>query len=863
MILSSGAKLGPYELIAPIGAGGMGEVWKARDTRLGRDVAMKFSAQQFSDRFEREARAVAALNHPNICTLHDVGPDYLVLELIDGTTLAERIARGPIPLDEALSSAGQIADAIAAAHDREIVHRDLKPANIKIRPDGSVKVLDFGLSKSAAEPTAFTADSPTMLSAVGMILGTAGYMSPEQARGQETDKRADIWAFGVVLYEMLTGERLFEGKTVSDALAAVLMREPDLEKTPVLVRRLLRACLEKDPKRRLHDIADWKLLLEETAPAVVAAVSRSRMATLGPWVLAACLFAGMVGLGWVEYRHRATQEPGIFKVTLPLPENASIPFNVAVVPAVSPDGKHVAFSTSSEGNIAIWVRDIDSFAARLIPGTEGGRLPFWSPDSRTIAFFEDNRLMRIAIAGGAVLTICEAVGGPRGGTWAHDGNTEVILFAVNAGGIFQVNAAGGTAVPLIKPNPATGELNDQWPWFLPDGHHFLYSAQGNQYSGTVYVADMKSGERKRLAATPFNAIYASGHLIFVRDGNLMAQAFDSSRLQTTGDATPIAEAVGNNQVGGLGFFTASGTGLLAYFGSGGPRLQLNWFDRSGKHPGIAAPSAPVRGWASISPDSSTMAFNMADAGAGGNNLWLFNVARAATSRFTSGSSGLAPVFSPDGRNLAFSSSRDGVQQVFVKALDGGKDELLSPAQGNPPHGTVPEDWSRDGRYLVVRVIQTRTKDDIWIQPLFGDRKAFPYLEGDYNERNAGISPDGKWIVYSSDETGKVEIYAQSFPTPGGKIQISTEGGERPKWSHDGKEIFFIAPDRRMMAVLIKPGATLEIGRPQALFETRIGADFNNRFDVSEDGRFLIPVQQGSTDSPPLNLIVNWPAILKK
>jgi eukaryotic-like serine/threonine-protein kinase len=863
--MTPGARLGPYELIAQIGAGGMGEVWKARDTRLGRDVAIKFSAQQFTDRFEREARAVAALNHPNVCTLHDIGPNYLVMELIEGATLEQRITQGPVPLEEALGYAGQIADALEAAHDRGIVHRDLKPANIKIRPDGSVRVLDFGLAKSAAEPAPFTADSPTMLSAVGMILGTAGYMSPEQARGQEADTRADIWAFGVVLYEMVTAQRLFAGKTVSDALAAVLTHEPEFQHAPVKVQRLLRACLQKDLKNRLHDIADWKLLLEENALTAVAP-TRSRLAKGAPWGLAAMLLLAAVGLGGVAYRRSIEPHPDVLHVALLPPGNALFGGTAAGMLAVSPDGRRVAFAATTQGKSAIWLRDLDSDTARPLLGTDGGAAPFWSPDSRTVAFFEGNRLQRVDVAGGPVLTICtDTRGGPRGGTWARAAKKDVILFAVNTYGIFQVPAAGGTAAPLIKPNPAAGELNDEWPWFLPDGRHFLYSAQGNEYQGNVYVADLESSQRKRLVATPFNARFADSKLLFVREGNLLAQPFDTGKLQTTGDAVPVAEAVGNNQVLGAAFFSISQTGVLAYLsGTAGTRMQLTWLDRSGKQLGTPLPVSRISGWSAVSPDGSTVAIEMSDERAAGTDIWLYNLTRGAASRFTFGPARTTdPVWSPDGTHLAYLSTGDGVAHAFQKSLNGGKEEALGPALGDPPRATMPEDWSRDGRYLVERVIQSKTKDDIWIQPLFGDRKAFPYLEGDYNERNAGISPDGKWIVYSSEETGRMEIYAQTFPTPGGKVQISADGGERPRWSRDGKEIFFIAPDRKMMAVSVRSGATLEAGRPQALFDTHIATGFDNRFDIAKDGRFLIPVQQDSGNSQPINVIVNWPAILNK
>ena len=491
MELKPGVKFGPYEAISAIGKGGMGEVWRARDPRLNRDVAIKVSTQQFTDRFEREARAIAALNHPNICTLFDTGPNYLVMEFIEGPTLAERIAQGPIPLEEALGIARQIGDALEAAHDKGIVHRDLKPANIKIKPDGTVKVLDFGLAKSTAE-VEVTADSPTMLlSTVGMILGTAGYMAPEQARGTTVDKRADIWAFGVVLYEMVTGTRLFERETITDTLAAVIKEEPDLVKAPARVQRLLRKCLEKDPKRRLRDIGDMGLLLE--SEVAVAAPSRSRFGT-GGWIAAAVLFVAAPGLSLVAWRHFSEETP-VVRMTLQTPEKAQLNA-AAAIPSISPDGRHVAFAARVDGKAGLWLRDLDALGARLLPGTDGAGYPFWSPDSRWLAFFARGKLKKIDVTGGSALTLCDAAQG-RGGSWSQE---DLIVYGVAGLGLFRVPASGGAPTLLSEPERTASETNHRAPWFLPDSRHFLYTARSDDYEKSrIYVdsIDARPGSKTR------------------------------------------------------------------------------------------------------------------------------------------------------------------------------------------------------------------------------------------------------------------------------------------------------------------------------------------------------------------------------
>ena len=853
MSLSAGTKLGPYEILASIGKGGMGEVYKAHDPRTGRDVAIKISAEEFSERFEREARAIAALNHPNICHLYDVGPNYLVMELVEGES-----PKGPLPLDEALHIAKQIADALDAAHTIGIVHRDLKPGNIKIKPDGTVKVLDFGLAKMGGTPAAKAEDSPTLSMAAtqaGMILGTAGYMAPEQARGKPVDKRADIWAFGVVLFELLAGKRLFQGDDVADTLAAVLRHEPDWEQVPAKVRRLLRRCLAKDQGKRLRDIGDAWELLDEAPLATAPSPS-----PLG-WV--AWSVAGMLALalGLVSYRHVREERPRVLKMSILPPEKAT--FTATSLPAISPDGRRLAFAATLDGKDSLWVRDLDSLAARALTGTDGASYPFWSPDGRSIGFFADAKLKRIEVAGGPALTLCDATA-VRGGTWSKN---DVIVFGVLNGGMFRVPAAGGSATTLTRLDQASGETSHRFPWFLPDGRHFLYTTQNatDTEKTSVYVADLDSKSRKFLVAADSNAVYTPpGYLLFVRERTLMALPFDAGKLQTTGDAVPIAEQVdyvsGRNQ----NQFSASQNGVLAYTsGGGGGTPRLTWFDRSGKAVGtLGAPGGLVLS-VRISPDGKTVAVDRLDKAF---DIWLHDLVSGTISRFTFGPKNNAfPVWSPEGSRIAFYSDRDGIAHAFQKVTNGtAQDEVVDKPLGDPPRATRVDDWSRDGRYIIESLDNTgKTKGDIWVLPLFGDRKPFPYLQTEFNERLARLSPNGQWLAYTSDESKRSEVYVQTFPTPGGKWQISTNGGSRSVWSRDGKELYFLGADGKMMAVEVKAGAKFEAGLPKALFDARFPGGNTAWYDVSPDGRFLIPIQLEQTANAPMTVVINWTAGLRK
>jgi len=932
MALSANTRIGSYEILAPVGAGGMGEVYKAKDTKLDRDVAIKVLPAALANdperlaRFEREAKVLASLNHPNIAQIYGLeesgGVRALVMELVPGVTLAAALTHGSaspvreggdgtganaaagsehprahargsrsgvvpgLTIDTALHYAGQIAEALSAAHDKGITHRDLKPANIMITPEGVVKVLDFGLA-AVTEPSAAkegdASQSPTLTmraTQAGMILGTAAYMAPEQAAGQTVDRRADIWAFGVVLYEMLTGEQLFTGETVAHILAAVIHKEPDFERVPAEMRPLLKRCLEKQPKKRLQAIGDWELLLSrhsngggiasgaEIASIVPTRIPAPLLSRLGlPALIVAALLA--VALGFVSYRHATEEPPRVLKMSV-LPPDKGV-FTASSVPAVSPDGLRLAFVATLNGKNQLWVRDLDSLEARSLAGTDNADEPFWSPDSRSVGFFAEGKLKKIEIAGGPALTLCDAAPG-RGGTWSKDG---VIVFALNGGGTFRVAAAGGSATPVTTPDKAAGEGDHRFPWFLPDGRHFLYTtSDAEQEKRTIFAAsidpkDQESKVRKRIAAAASNAVYtAPGFLLFVREGTLMAQPFDAAKLQTTGDAVPIAEKVDAYTGRADQYqFSASQNGVLVYTSrSAGSNLQLTWFDRSGKVTGtLGAPG--VMTWAAISPDGNTVAADRMDRGI--YDIWLHDLGRGTASRFTFGpKNNQFPVWSADGSRIAFNSTRDEMAHPFQKVARGtGQDEVLSKPVGEPPIATRVDDWSRDGRYLILETANfAKTRNDIWVLPMFGDRKPFPYLNTEFAEIFGRLSPDGKWLAYTSDESKRREIYVQSFPNHGGKWQVSTNGGQKSIWSRDGKELYFFSDDGKMMAVEVKSGATsgatFEAGQPQPLFDVRIPAG-NTWFDVSKDGRFLIPVQVEQSAAVPMTVVVNWQAALKK
>jgi serine/threonine protein kinase len=887
MTLAPGVRVGHYEILAPIGAGGMGEVYRARDTRLKREVALKVLPDAFAGdtermaRFQREAEALAALNHPNIAQIYGVEERALAMELVEGKTLA-----GPLPLETALNYARQIASALEAAHEKGIIHRDLKPANIQVTPQGVVKVLDFGLAAIAQTSTggaSNSANSPTLTispTIPGMILGTAAYMSPEQARGKPVDKRADIWAFGVVLYEMLTGQRLFEGETISDTLIEVATREPDWDRVPQKVRRLLRRCLEKDPKKRLRDIGDFESLLEDAPPegsVPPTAPSRPRLGL----VIATALFAAVAAVvSFIHFQEKppALPEPVRFQIPVP-PKN-----NFASGAFVSPDGHRIAFVAAGQrGRNVLWIHSLDSLESRPLAGTEGAYQMFWSPDSRFIAFIVPGKLKKVEASGGPPQTVCDVLGSWRGGGWSRDG---VIAYGVVGQGLMRIPEAGGAASPLTTLDSSRQESHHSSPSFLPDGRHFIYlRASTTVGKSGIYLGSLDSKPEqqgsKRLVATNSSAAYAPssdsgvGHLLFLREGSLMAQPFDARHLELAGEAVPIADGLPDS---GPPLFSVSTTGVVAYRtgGVGAPTTQLTWFDRAGKLLGTIGEPGQYNTVA-LSPDGTRVAVSRNDPQAAGRgafgsawgntDIWLHEFLRGTSARFTFDPAlDWMAVWSPDGSRIIFSSDRDGPSNLYQKVSNGaGNEEALLKSN----EAKFSYDWSQDGRFLLYAV--AGQKFGIWALPLTGDdHKPMPYLQTDAFQ--ARFSPDSRWIAYTSEESGKKEIYVQPFPVAsGGRWMVSKGGGDQPRWRRDGKELFYISADSKLMSVEIAaaPG-TFQAGIPKALFAAPIwgggGGNALTRYDVTADGKkFLInslPTETAAAPSSPITVVLNWQQTLQ-
>jgi len=872
MPLSVGDKLGPYEILAPIGAGGMGEVWKAHDPRLRRDVAIKVSVQQFSERFEREAHAIAALNHTNICQVYDVGPNYLVMEFIEGES-----PKGPMPLDEALRIARQIADALEAAHDKGITHRDLKPGNIKIKPDGTVKVLDFGLAKIHAGPASSGQNSPTLtigMTQAGMILGTAAYMAPEQARGKETvDKRADIWAFGVVLYEMLTGKRLFQGEDVGEILASVIKEQPNLDEVPRQVRPLLKRCLEKDPKNRLRDIGDaFALVLDEAEPATPAELALApRHRSWLPWCIAGFFLLALMPGNILHFREPIPPSPEPARFYIPVPDKGA--FAGFPNPIISPDGRRVVFSVVTDGVTRLWVRMLDQIDPRPLAGTEGvGGLPFWSPDSRFIAFAVQDTLKKIEASGGPAESLCTLPAILLGGFWTNDGR---IVFGTLTTGLFQVPAAGGSASQVTVLDPKRQEVNHSFPIMLPDGRNFLYFRNTTStdtrgiYLGTfdtgIVSPDSEKQAPKRLLADGSSVVFAKsadqratadGYVLFSREGTLMGRPFDSRRLEFSGDAVPIAE-----QVGGNGDFSVSSTGILVYatrVGAAGGR-RLTWYDRKGRSLGNAG-VAGVISELELAPDGMRVAAVRSSPSLPA--IWIDEFARAVSNRIKPPDNSTRPVWSPDGNQIVFESGRN----VYLKAASNAGNEMVL---FKSERSTDPLDWSRDGRWLLYQETDPNTKHDLKVVPLESGKpvgKPIVFLQTGSDEREGKFSTDTRFIAYTSDESGRSEVYVASFPTPSLRVPISNGGGYQPRWRRDGKELLYFTGDAKLMSVDVTLGGTFKADIPKVLFQVPIfggGASQQHRWDMTPDGqRFLINTIGGDV-SAPLTLVENWMALLHK
>jgi serine/threonine protein kinase len=887
MSLAAGTKLGPYEIVSPLGVGGMGEVYRARDSKLGRDVALKVISEQFANdaermaRFEREAKVLASLNHPNIAHIYGLedssGVRALVMELVEGQTLAERIARGPMPLEETLSIAKQIAEALEYAHERGIVHRDLKPANVKITPDGAVKVLDFGLAKAIEETSDALeiGNSPTLsmgATRAGVILGTAAYMSPEQAKGKSADRRADIWSFGVVLYEMLSGKQMYSGETAPETLAHVITKEPSWESlpaaTPAAIRHLLERCLTKDSKARLQAIGEARIIIERylanpglSTSSIERGLPEQRVSrSVLPWGIAALAVATALILAWAPWR-QSSEATRAMRLSFAVPPNLA--FNDAQPDSavISPDGQKIAFTaTSADGKWQLWVRSLDSSDARLLPGTDDPLEPFWSPDSKSIAFGSQGKLKRVDLVGGSAQVLCDAAR-MTGGAWSTKG---VILFGSDYGSVlFQVPATGGEPKPVTVRDNARGDFGHTTPSFLPDANHFLFRISVNSNPQGVWIGSLDSPEVKQILTDNTSAIYASpGYLIFARNLALMAQAFDADSLRLKGEAIPIIpQAITDAR--GPGRYSVSDNGILVWQSNWKREYQLLWFDREGKQVGSVGPVMEVTSGQEphLSPDGKRLVIKR------DSNIWVIDLARDTGIRLTSVFSQL-PLWTPDGSHIIFQSSTNeiGKRGIVQKAANGlGELELLLNGVN------FPAEMSPDGRFILFDRRGVRTQLDVWVLPLFGDGKEFPLLNSAFDEREPQLSSDGRWLAYCSDESGSYEIYVRPFSADGkvgdDKRRVSTNGGFQPKWRVGGQELFYVTGDGQMMSVPVKAsGAGIEFGTPHALFKTRLFGQqaILHEFDVTPDGqRFLVGTLIGEPKAPPPTVILNWTAELTK
>jgi eukaryotic-like serine/threonine-protein kinase len=875
MTLTAGTRIGSYEILSPLGAGGMGEVYKARDVRLERTVALKVLPEEFFEdpervaRLEREAKLLASLNHPNVAAIFAFeeisGRHLLTMEYLDGQTLADRLLNGSIPTEQFLRMSIEIAAALEAAHHAGIVHRDLKPGNIMLTKSG-VKLLDFGLAKAASQPvrgsssTSLPTELPKSLTQQGTILGTFQYMAPEQLEGKEADPRSDIFAFGAVLYEMATGRKAFSGKSHAALISAILKDEPApistvAPMTPPALDRVVKTCLAKDPEDRFQTAHDIKLQLQWIAeggsqvglPAPVAQRRKSRERLAWGLAAAASVAAAILGIGFVR---RAPARPHLVRFEIANPEGIT----AIDAPRISPDGRHLAFNaTDSSGKSRIWVRALNALAAQPLAGTEGTTRPFWSPDSRFLGFFAEGKLKKIEVSGGPAQKICDAPSGSDG-SWSPEG---VILFdGTQNDPIYRVSAAGGTPVVAVKTEASRKDTTVAWPEFLPDGRHFLYMATGQKAEDNAYrTGSLDSTESKALAPAQTLVTYAPpGYLLFVRDKTLVAQPFDAKALKTTGEPIPLAEHIGTDSVG-LARFSVSRDGTLVYrTGESGDKFV--WVDRSGREGETVGDPGDYHNPA-FAPGGDRLAFDLADPRSGKRDIWVRDLKRGVSSRFSFGAGGaFCPLWSPDGRRLVFTVGVD----LFEKVVEGQGEEKLLLKSDEVKFAC---DWTRDGRYIAFSSRGKETGWDIWVLPMSGEHKPVSFLKTQFAELRPVFSPDGRFLAYESNESGRAEVYVQSFPGPGGKWQISASGGVEPQWRADGKELYYRAPDQKLMAVEIQAGSGFSAGVPQPLFPGRFDMSFRrNRFLPAADGRrFLTVAPLGREAMTPTTVVLNWYAEL--
>jgi serine/threonine protein kinase len=885
MALTSGMKLGPYEIQSPLGAGGMGEVYRARDTRLDRTVAIKVLASHLSSspelkqRMEREGRAISSLNHPHICHLYDIGSqdgnDYLVMEFLEGETLAERLRRGPLPLNEIVKIGIAVSEALAVAHRQGIVHRDLKPANIMLTKAGA-KLMDFGLAKTAAARASGVSGAPLLsaartmteasplspLTSAGSVIGTIQYMSPEQIEGKEADARSDLFALGAVFYEMLTGTRPFEGKSQISVASAILEKEPEAISriqplTPPAFEQLITNCLAKNPDDRYqsgHDVVlQLKGIVQSGAAVLPSTEKKNNPRELLAWLVAGGLALLLIGFVFWWRASKVPPETRFF--------SAPLPFAARDV-AVSPNGHTVAIvgHRESDRSSIIWIYEPGTQDATSLPNTEGASFPFWSPDGQSLGFFADGKLKKLSLTGGPAQTLCDAPTG-RGGTWSKDG---VILFTPSGHlgvGLYRISASGGTPVQITVPDKSLLEDSHRWPGFLPDGIHYLYSAihlSGRRELSSVYMGSLGSNEKRLVTKAGANASYVAPYLLFYRDQTLFGQPFDTKKSEPTGEPIPILTDIQYWPRISEAVFAATSPGLLVAQKAGDSGAsQLLWFDRKGQQIGIVLKPG-IYGNISLSPNGKAVASDTTDPASQNTDVWTYDLESQSAMRLTFDPAiDSTPIWSPDGSRMVFGSNRGVNFDLYLKDTNGAQEEKPIPQDGPD---RFPTDWSRDGKYILYE-----RGADLWVVTI-PEFRPTQFLKATSTLKGGRFSPDGKWVAYSSNESGRWEVYVTSFPEAHGKWQVSNAGGVEPKWRGDGKEIFYLSSDSKMMEVPVKTGPSFDPGTPMVLFQANpremLATSEQFSYEVSQDGQKFLINTHLKTAMTPLSVVLNWSAKLK-